>query len=213
MARIGTNMNVQIEAVKETALTVSAVTKDSPGVATSTAHGLANGDVVVFAVSAGMVELEGQAVRIANVATDTFELESLDTTDFSTFTAGTAAEISSFHTMSNAQSVSMPDATPNKIDATTLIDTVTQVLFGLPEAPDGTIPGLYAPQNAAVLAVKAATDTNTPLAIKVNWSGGEQTIFNARVSGGSGFELQQNDVAKATVSITPVRKILDYAAP
>ena len=101
MARIGTNMSVAVESTITTAYTnISAITKADPGeVTTGAAHGLSTGDVLKFAVSAGMVELDGQVVRITTTATDTFELESLDTTDYSTFTAGSYQEI---HGMANA---------------------------------------------------------------------------------------------------------------
>lgn len=212
MARIGTNMTVQVEQTAETPLAVTALTKADPGVATSTTHGLANGDIVLFAVSAGMVELDGQAVRIANVTTDTFELEDLDTTDYTTWTAGTAAEISAFHTLSNAQSVTMPNPTPERIDITALIDKSKQYAYGLPDAPDGSIAGLYDPANAGVIAIKDATKANGDLVFKISWAGGQFTIFNALVSGGTGFDLAQNAAATAPISFTPVKDVMDYAS-
>lgn len=212
MARIGTNMSVKVESTLDSAKTVTAITKADPGVVTSAAHGLANGDVVLFAVSAGMVELDGQAVRIANVATDTFELESLDTSDYSTFTAGTCQEVSAWHTLSNAQQITMPDGTPNKIDITALIDKTRQYAYGLPDAPDGSISGIYDPANAGVQAVKTATKANGDLVFRVEWAGGQYTIFNALVSGGSGFDLAQNNAATAKISFTPVKDVMDYAS-
>mgnify|MGYP003574654122 CR=1 FL=1 len=114
MARIGTNVTVEVENTLATGLAVSAITKANPGVATATGHSLNNGDVVVFDVNAGMVELDGQAVRVSAAATGVFTLEGLDTTDYSTFTSGTAYEVSAWHTMSNAQSISMPNPSPEK---------------------------------------------------------------------------------------------------
>ncbi len=214
MARIGTNMAVYVEQTAEAAYTnISAITTADPGVVTTgTAHGLTTGDVLKFSVSAGMVELDGQLVRITTTATDTFSLESLDTSDYSTFTAGSYQEISAWHTLSNAQSASMPDGTPTKIDITTLIDKSKQYAYGLPDAPDGTISGLYDPANAGVVAIKAATKSNSALAFKIAWAGGQYTYFNANVSGGSGFELAQNDAAKSTISFTPVKDVMDYAS-
>lgn len=212
MARIGTNMTVKVESTLDTALTVTAVTLADPGVATSTAHGLANGDVVLFTVSGGMVELNGQAVRVANVATDTFELEGLDTSDYSTWTSGTAQKVTAWHTLANAQQVSMPDPTPNKLDITTLIDKSKQYAYGLPDAPDGSIQGLYDPTSTAVQAIKTATKANGDLVFCIEWAGGQFTYFNALVSGGSGFDLQQNQPATATISFTPVKDVMDYAS-
>lgn len=212
MARFGTNMSVKVESTLGSALTVTAITLADPGVVTSAAHGLSNGDVVLFTVSGGMVELDGQAVRVANVATDTFELESLDTSAYSVFTAGTCQEVTAWHTLSNARQVTMPDSTPNKIDITTLVDKTKQYGYGLPDAPDGSITGLYDPANAGVQAIKVATKANGDLVFRIEWAQGQFTIFNAEVSGGSGFDLPQNDAATATISFTPVKDVMDYAS-
>jgi hypothetical protein len=207
-------MNVQVQNTLGTPITdATAITKADPGEVTTTgAHSLSNGDIVVLTDVVGMVELEGQAVRVAATAANTFELEGVDTTLYTTFVSCVITEVTAFHTLSNAQSVSMPDPAPNKIDTTTLIDKSKQNLFGLPEAPDGTIGALYDPANAGVIAIKAATKTNTDLAFLVNWAGGQTTLFNAQVSGGSGFELAQNDAAKSTISFSPVKDVLDYAS-
>lgn len=211
-ARIGTNMTVRVESTRGSAIAVTAITLADPGVATSVAHGLANGDVVEWDISAGMVELAGQAVRVANVAADTFELEGLDTTDYTTWTAGDAYEITAFHTLSNAQSITMPNPAPERIDVTTLIDKTKQYLYGLADAPDGSITGIYDPLNAGVVAIKAATKSNTDLVFKIDWAGGQFTIFNASVSGGTGFDLSQNAAATAPISFTPVKDVMDYAS-
>jgi len=211
-ARIGTNMSVAVESTLGSPKTVTVLTKASPGVATSTSHGLSNGDVVKFAVSAGMVELNGQVVRVANVTTDTFELEGLDTTDYSTWSAGTATEITAFATIAGAQSVSMPNPSPNKIETTVLTDKQKQYAYGLPDAPDGTINGLYDPTDAAIVLIKAASKANEALGFKISWAAGQVTYFNANVSYGSGFDLQQNQAATSVIPFTPVRDVMDYAS-
>lgn len=70
------------------AKTITGITKANPGVVTSTAHGFSNGDVVIFLMSVGMVQLNQVPCTVANVTADTFELSGVDTTNFSTFTAG-----------------------------------------------------------------------------------------------------------------------------
>lgn len=210
MAILGTNVTVSVQQTLSANLpTVSAVTKASPGVATSTAHGLANGDIVVFTVSGGMVELDGQAVRVANVAANTFELEGLDTTSYSTWTAGTAKEVTAFSTLSSAQNVTAPNPAPNKIDITTLIDKVKQYAYGLTDAPDGSITGLFSPTGTAEGLIRTATKANSALVIKIAFTS-LTAIFNANVSGGSGFDLQTNAAATATVSFTPIKDIMYY---
>lgn len=68
------------------ALTVSAVTNASPAVCTSTAHGLANGDYV--RIVSGWSKLSNKVYRVANVATNTFELEGTNTSSTTNFPAG-----------------------------------------------------------------------------------------------------------------------------
>jgi len=211
MAFIGKNVTIEVEKTLDTAITITALTAASPGVATSVAHGLANGDIIVFNVAGGMVELDGQAVRVANQAADTFELEDLDTSAYSTWTTGTCQEVTAWETLGNSQTISAPDPSPEKIDITTLIDKVKQSAFGLPEAPDGTITGLYDPAAAGVLEVKEATKNNEDRVLRVTWAGGETTLFNALMSGGSGFDLQQNQAATANIAFTPVKDIMYYA--
>lgn len=78
---------------------VSAITKASPGVVTSTAHGFVNGDRVKFTDITGMDEIEGKSYLVANKTTNTFELTTLqgiaiDTTSYGTFVSGTVHKIS-----------------------------------------------------------------------------------------------------------------------
>ena len=213
MARIGTNMNVAVQTALATgAITVTALTQANPGVATASSHGLATGDVVVFSVDAGMVELDGQAVEAVPTTTSQFQLRGLDTTNYSAWSAGTCTEVTTFSTIQSAQNVSMPNPAPEKIDITRLIDKVKQYAYGLADAPDGTISGLYDPNDTAVAEIKTATANNATRVFKVTWAGGQKTIFNANVSGGTGFDLQQNQAATADISFTPVGQVVDYAS-
>src|SRR5882757_2127371 len=210
-AILGTNAKVEVQSTLGSALTVTAVTKANPGVVTSTAHGLSNGAVVVFTVAGGMVQLDGQAVRVANVTTNTFELESLATTLFDTWTAGTCKSVTAFSTLSSAQDVSMPNPAPAKIDITTLIDISKQYAFGLPDAPDGSITGLFQPGGTAEGLINAATNVNGTLVFRLSFSGNTlHTVFNAFVSGGQGFNLPTNQAATSTISFTPVKQVIHY---
>lgn len=213
-ALIGSNITVSVEKTLGSPITVTAVTLATEGVATAAAHGLAEGDIVRFSVSAGMVELDGQAVRVKNAGSDQFTLEGLDTTAYSAWSSGTATEVTAFSTMSNAQTVSMPNPTPAKIDITTLIDKAKQYAYGLPDAPDGSIAGLFNPTLEAETLIKAATKANSALVFKLAFPSGAPVrtcIFNANVSGGSGFELPANAAATTTTSFTPVKDVMYYS--
>lgn len=209
----GINVKVEVQSGALAATkTISAITKANPAVASSTAHGYANGDVVVLAMgSDGMIQLDGQAVRVSGVVTDSFTLESIDSTSFGTFTTGTAAKVTTFATYGQARTFSAPQATPPKNDVTTLIDSEQQIAFGLVQAVDGSIDCLFNPGGATEALIVAATNSQTPLAIRITYAGGQHTVMNAYVSGGSGFTMPQGQPGTTTTSFTPKKKMLHYS--
>ena len=71
-------------------VTVSAITNANPGVATATAHGLSDGDILVMATS-GWANLEGRIVRVDSSDANTFALEGIDTTSTTRYPAGSGA--------------------------------------------------------------------------------------------------------------------------
>lgn len=85
--------------VLEAGKTITAITKASPGVVTSAAHGFSNGDEVYISGVGGMTTLNGRNFRIASKTTDTFQLtdlydEAIDTSALSAYTSGgTVAKI------------------------------------------------------------------------------------------------------------------------
>jgi hypothetical protein len=213
-AIVGTNARVSVQQTLGVAKAVTAVVPDSNGTATVTAsgHGYSNGDIVVFTVDGGMVQLNGQAVRVSGVAGDDFDLEGLDTTDYDTWTEGTVQKVTAFQTLSSAQNITMPNPAPLKLDATTLIDKQKQYVYGLPDAPDGTVTGLFNPTGTAEGLIRAATKGNDFMVWKVVFASGLTAVFNANVSGGQGFDLQTNAVATATTSFTPKADVMYYAS-
>ena len=83
--------------VLDSAKTITAATKASPGVLTSNSHSFSNGDEIFVSSVAGMTELNGRNYLVANVTTHTFTLTDLfgvaiDTTNFTTYTSGGTAE-------------------------------------------------------------------------------------------------------------------------
>lgn len=71
------------------AITVTGISNANPAVATANAHGLANGDILE--VTSGWNSLNGRAVRVSGVTTNTFELEGINTLNTQKFPAGLGA--------------------------------------------------------------------------------------------------------------------------
>lgn len=101
------------------AVTITGITKASPGVVTAAGHGFSNGDIVYLDV-VGMYQLNEKVVRVANVTTDTFELEGVDTTLFEAFTSGTAAEATLGTSITTATTISASGGNFSFIDSTTI---------------------------------------------------------------------------------------------
>jgi hypothetical protein len=81
--------------VEATITGITNITNANPGVVTRVAHGLSNGDRIILSSIAGMTELNGREVQVANVTANTFELRlpialptNLNTTAFGAYTAG-----------------------------------------------------------------------------------------------------------------------------
>lgn len=210
MAIRGINTRVEIQSTIDTAKTVTAITKASPGVATSTAHGFVNGDVVVMTVE-GMGEINTIAVRVANVTANTFELEGVNTTNYGTFTSGTAAKVLTWDTFASLQNISLPNQSANRIDITTIHDTQAQETLGLQGAVSGTMSGLFSPTETAVVNMRNATRNTQARALRITFETGVKAIFNADVSAGQGFELSQNAVGTASYDLT-IKKFISFYA-
>ncbi len=79
--------------------TITAISKATECTVTSAAHGLTDGDKVRFSIASGMTELDNEVYTVSDAATDTFKIKDetgtayVDSTNFTTFTAGTCEKV------------------------------------------------------------------------------------------------------------------------
>jgi hypothetical protein len=85
------------------------------------------------------VEAHEQAVLTDNADTDTFELAGLNTTNYSTFTAGDLIAAASWGVITEAYNYSVPDASASPIPDTRLSDVKERNVAGLLGPQDLTI--------------------------------------------------------------------------
>ena len=83
-------------AILESNKTITNITQANPGVVTSNSHGFSNGDTVVISGVVGMTQVNGKRFKVANVATNTFELQDIDgnnvnTTSYTAYSSGGVA--------------------------------------------------------------------------------------------------------------------------
>jgi hypothetical protein len=136
---VGRDCKIEVALTFESASTVTALTKADPGVATSAAHGHTVGDVGFFTVSAGMVEIDGQAAFVSAQDTNTFTLANLKTTNYSTWSAGTFTAAATWGTLSEAAGYNVGGGAANQLDDTRLMDQKTRNVAGLLAPQDVTI--------------------------------------------------------------------------
>jgi hypothetical protein len=68
--------------------TITGITKANPGVVTSVAHGLSNGDSVRITEVEGMTEVNDVTFTVANKTADNFQLSGVNTTAYTTYISG-----------------------------------------------------------------------------------------------------------------------------
>jgi hypothetical protein len=124
------NVAVSVQSAIAATKTITAITKASPGVVSSTAHGYSNGDYVLLTIS-GMYQLNYRVMRVSAVATDSFSLEGEDTTNYSTFVSGTAQKITFGTTLATLTNINASGGDFDFIDTTTIHDSIKTQIPGL----------------------------------------------------------------------------------
>ena len=208
----GRGVRVEIAATYAAAKTVTAITKANPGVATSTAHGLTNDTVGYFLNVTGMVQLEGQAVRVKNVTANTFELQGLDTTNYADFTAGTFVPVATWNTMAEATSYALGGGAGNKLNATRLIDIIDQEEQG--NLPAGTASINVLAQDtpsAAMTTIENAVQNQSATNVRITLGNGAVRIFRGEPSI-PGEDVQQGQLGTGTLDFAVKGRTLRLAA-
>lgn len=196
------NVAVAMQSAAAATKTITAITKANPGVASSTAHGYSSGDFVLLSVQ-GMFQVDNRVVRVSGVATDSFSLEGVDTTSFDTFTSGTASKLTLGTSITTATTMNASGGDFDFIDTTTIHDNVKTQVPGLPNPITYTFDNQWDPANAGQIAMKAASDAQTPDAFRFTFgTGGKIMVFYGYVgfAGAPGGSAQQLVTSQAVIT-------------
>lgn len=209
---IGRGVRVEVGKTEGAAKTVTAITLADPGVATSTAHGLSAKSVGYFSGVTGMVNLEGQAVRLGTTATDTFQLEDVDTSDYPAFTAGTFVPITAWSTLAKATSYSEGGGAADKLNVTTLLDNIRQERNGLLAAQTVTIQLLAESlASEAMQLLRRGARASEQFVFRVTWATGDVVIFRGEPSLPN-RDVQQGQAGTGSITVTVTGFITEGAA-
>ena len=183
---------------------ISAVTKASPGVATTgSAHGYTTGDFV-FISAQGMRQIDNRVFRISAAAGSSFTLEGEDTTLYDTFSSGTVQKITFGTSVTTATSLSSSGGNYDFIDTTTIHGNAKSQMPGLANAINFEFDNIWDVSDAGLIAMKAASDQQGQRAFKFTFGTGGQIMVFAGYVGANllpGGAAQQLVTTKAAITL------------
>lgn len=127
----GTRFQIQKLGTNGSPKTITGISAANPAVVTSTAHGLATGDVVTIAAVVGMTQVNGQSYVIKNLTANTFELVGCNSTTFTAYGSGGTATPFTFAESNEHKSYTVSPGQASDIDKTTMISTAKEFGVGL----------------------------------------------------------------------------------
>jgi hypothetical protein len=172
---------VAVQTALATAVTITGITKASPAVASAVGHGLVDGTIGLLKIT-GMRQLDYRVVRVDNAATDTFELEGVDSTTFDTFTSGSFEAITFGANASTFQDVSASGGEAAAIPIQTIHDDQDFEIPGNRAPLVFSFGSLWDPADPALLALKGFDDIKTPCCVQLTFATGAKILMAAFAS-------------------------------
>lgn len=200
--RVTKNVAIAMQSAIAGAKTLTAITKASPGVVSSTSHGYSNGDYVLLEVL-GMWQVNNRVFRVSSVAADAFTLEGEDTTDYDAFTSGTAKKITFGTSITTAKTVNNTGGEYELIDTTTIHDNQRTQVPGVLGASATTMSMIWDTSDAGLIAMNAAYKAGAPKAFK--WTigtGGPIWLFYGYCGAALDPELNFGEVVTCPAIVT-----------
>ena len=195
------NVAVSVQSALAATKTITAITKASPGVVSSTAHGYSNGDYVLLSVQ-GMYQLNYRVMRVSAVATDSFSLEGEDTTNYATFVSGTAQKITFGTTLATLTNINASGGDFDFVDTTTIHDSIKTQIPGLGNPSTYNFESFWDPSDAGLVALKSASDAQAQRAILFSFSNSQKFVFNGYVGCSLSPTESAQDLIKTSVVFT-----------
>lgn len=204
------NVQVAVQSVIGSNLTVTGITKANPGVVTSTAHGLANGEYVTLSAQ-GMYQVDGRVFRVNGVTANTFNLEGEDTTSYDTFSSGTANKITFGTSMTTATGLSASGGDFDFKETTTIHVNVKTQIPGAANPAVYSFESLWDVADGGLIAMKAASDNQALRAVRFTFANGQKVVFNGYIGATLLPIGNAQDIVKTSVVVTMFGRPTIYA--
>lgn len=192
-----------------TATAITAATNAAPGVFTSAAHGLTDGEIILIR-SVGMIEVDERVFVVENSDTNTFQLKNaasgsvgIDTTNFGTWSSGTFEEITLGTTLTGVSAFTPSGGEIEFLDTTTVSDLRRKQTIGGITAMSYGLTLQWDPGDTAQAAMQAAFEASAARGFRVRWPNGRYMLFYGSVgfSGMPGGDSQGITTTQAAIAM------------
>lgn len=195
--------------------TVSAVTNASEAVCTSTAHSLANGDIVE--VTSGWGRLNKRYARLKSVTTNDFTLEGIDTTNTTFFPAGSGTgsvrKVNTFTTIGQITGASSSGGDPKTVTYKYLDSDVE---YNINDGFSATSYSLEIDADAigsgGYTALKSLTEVQTDTCLLMTLRNGSKVYQPCTVALNESPSLQDGQINKVKAAFNGNNRLTRYAS-
>jgi Phage tail tube protein, TTP len=215
--RTNSGLQMFMESAIASSTAITGITLAAPGVLTSTAHGLLDGDVVLIECL-GTLQLNGRLFKVVNKTTNDFQIAGpdgvtgLSTVGYTAFTSGTVKKVTLGTTITGCMDFNAAGGDIKTVDTTTVHDTQdTEIVVGATaQSYDMTVQ--WDPAAAAQQAMKAAFIARANKAFKIRWPDGAYILFYGTVgyTGAPGGGKQGVTTSPAKISM--LGSLTEYVA-
>ena len=215
MSQVPTGSTFFVASTIAAAKTVSSVTNATEAVATSTAHGYSNGDVVIM--FSGWGRLNKRAFRIKSVTTDTFVLEGCDTSSTTFFPAGsgigTVQKISTWTQVTTVMNPKTNGGDPKKVTYKFIESDVEYSINDGFAATDYEIE-LDADSigGAGYTALKSLTDLQTDTVLRIITKSGSFNLIPCTVALNESVQMQEGQINRVKAVFNGNNRAVRYAS-
>lgn len=215
MSQVPTGSTFFVASTIASAKTVSSVTNATEAVATSTAHGYSNGDIVIM--FSGWGRVNKRAFRIKSVTTDTFVLEGCDTSSTTFFPAGsgigTVQKISTWTQVTTVMNPKTNGGDPKKVTYKFIESDVEYSINDGFQATDYEIE-LDADSigSAGYTALKSLTDLQTDTVLRIITKSGSFNLIPCTVALNESVQMQEGQINRVKAVFNGNNRAVRYAS-
>lgn len=207
-------ITIALQTAIGSALTVTALTNANPAVATSTAHGLSNGDYVV--VTSGWAKLDNRVVRVANVTANTFELEGYDTSSTTDYPAaagtGSVKKVTTFTQITQILDCQTSGGEMQFTNYSFLEQDFETQLPTQASPQTLTLSIADDPTKAGYINLKAAAEARANRALKITFPNGAIALYHGYVGFNETPSMTKNQVMAVSATFSLLARPVRYAS-